>query len=189
MTKLQAVNEMLEAVGLPAVAALDTGGTSEEGEAEATLDREVERILSRGWACNTIEERTFAPVTNIISMVGVLNFSGSKFGQHYVIQHGRLIDPVNDKTTFTESVTLTNVVLLLTWDQIPQHVQQYIIASAVLSFVRYKRQDVQEDRRYAAKLVEAKSHAQTVDARQQDVNITETFHAYQVRGFPYGRRR
>lgn len=57
---------MLESIGEPHVLALDTGGTSEEAEAEVTLDRERRRVLENGpgirvnsytslsgWACNS----------------------------------------------------------------------------------------------------------------------------------------
>lgn len=71
MNQLDAVNEMLEALGEPHVLALDTGGTSEEAEAEVILDREKRRVLENGlgirvnsytnlagWACNSEYEVT-----------------------------------------------------------------------------------------------------------------------------------
>lgn len=69
MTKLEAINEMLESLGEPAASALDTGGTSIEAEAETIYDREKRRVLGRGpgfqvneytiipgWACNGEED-------------------------------------------------------------------------------------------------------------------------------------
>jgi hypothetical protein len=61
MSKLQAVNELLEAINELPVAALDSTGTwpalsygsSEAGRAEMLLDRESQRFQSRGWPDNT----------------------------------------------------------------------------------------------------------------------------------------
>ena len=53
MSKLEAVNEMLEAIGEKPVAALDTGGTSTAADAERVLDRIDRRIQSMGWPENT----------------------------------------------------------------------------------------------------------------------------------------
>ena len=52
MTKLDAVNEVLEAIGEQAALELDTGGTSDVSEAETHLDRATKKILRRGWASN-----------------------------------------------------------------------------------------------------------------------------------------
>jgi len=52
-TKLEAVNEMLEEVGVYPVAALDTGGSSDAADAERCLDRWNKRIQARGWHENT----------------------------------------------------------------------------------------------------------------------------------------
>lgn len=48
MTKLQAVNLMLLAVGQMRVSALDTGGTSDAGEAEYWLDHIIEQKVAEG---------------------------------------------------------------------------------------------------------------------------------------------
>ena len=52
MTKLDAINEVLEAAKEFPVAALDTGGTSMPSLAEVTLDRWDLRIQARGWHQN-----------------------------------------------------------------------------------------------------------------------------------------
>lgn len=56
MTTLQAVNELLAAIGEPPVTALDTGGVSEQAEAETWLDAERTKLLMRGWNCNVDPE-------------------------------------------------------------------------------------------------------------------------------------
>ena len=53
LTTLQAVNELLDAVGEHPFAAVDTGGTSVAGQAERFLDAANIRIQTRGWYANT----------------------------------------------------------------------------------------------------------------------------------------
>ena len=61
LSKLDAVNVIIRALGDPPVAALDTGGTSDAGEAETILDEKVREIqgngpgLLSGWYQNTVE--------------------------------------------------------------------------------------------------------------------------------------
>ncbi len=58
MTTLESVNIIIaEALQEPPVTALDTGGTSIEGEAETWLDRVGKRIQGRGWVANTENEQ------------------------------------------------------------------------------------------------------------------------------------
>lgn len=189
MTKLEAVNEMLEALGLPSVSVLDPGGTSEEAEAEVILDRYTDRIMQDGWSCNMAHERTFAASSGQVNLSGIYAFQGSKYGDHYTIRDGKLYDPVNDTDSdFDGDVTLNNVVFVLPFEQIEDHVVQYIIAEASLKFVRFKKQGIEEDRRYLAERNEARQNAKSVDTRLQNVNLNNTYEAYATRGWPFGRR-
>ncbi len=71
MTKLEAVNEVLEALGEPPVTALDTSGTSLEAQAENTLDRIVTRIQKRPWAINEKVKVTLAFATRLLTVGAV----------------------------------------------------------------------------------------------------------------------
>lgn len=70
MTTLEAVNEILGWIGQPAVTALDTGGNSDEGEAEAFLDRKRREVLKRGWHANTEDQVDFGVPTVRIAASG-----------------------------------------------------------------------------------------------------------------------
>lgn len=75
MTTLEAVNELLQATGQPAVSATTATGTfptktydnaTDQGEAELYLDRECKKILNKGWYQNTVTEfRINAPLTKL----------------------------------------------------------------------------------------------------------------------------
>lgn len=70
MTTLEAVNEILEAIGEPAAAALDTGGTSIEADAERTLDKIDKRVQRWGWAVNEQDEVTLNYADRSLAMTG-----------------------------------------------------------------------------------------------------------------------
>jgi hypothetical protein len=53
MQRLEAVNRILRGLGDPPVPALDTGGTSDAGEAETFLNESDKQIQTEGWAPNT----------------------------------------------------------------------------------------------------------------------------------------
>ena len=64
LSKLDAVNQILEAGGLSRVAALDSSGasgTSEQADAEFFLDRENTRIQTLGWPENTNLAKKYTP--------------------------------------------------------------------------------------------------------------------------------
>jgi len=67
MTTLEGINLMLTEMRLAPVLALDTGQTSDAGEAESILDRERIRILERGWAQNTDPAVEVYPPTDSIA--------------------------------------------------------------------------------------------------------------------------
>lgn len=116
MTKLEAVNEILEGLGEPAASALDTGGTSIEGEAEDFLDRYNRRIQHQGWAWNEEDEITLTlPDTSIAhgSVTGTFEYgetitggTSSATGTFYYTLSGTMY-MVAVSGTFQSGETLT----------------------------------------------------------------------------------
>ena len=75
MTTLEAVNRILAAIGEPPVTALDTGGTTEQAEAETFLDRSRREVLSVGWYCNTDRKyENDLPVTRLTVTAAATGF-------------------------------------------------------------------------------------------------------------------
>lgn len=70
MNKLDAVNICIRALGDPAVSALDTNGTSDEGEAETIIDRQNIIIQRQGWACNMRTEVVLSLPNRTVSCSG-----------------------------------------------------------------------------------------------------------------------
>ncbi len=59
LTKLQAVNELLEATNILPATALDTGSRNNVGLAEDLLDRVTSDVMTRGWHANTEGSEAF----------------------------------------------------------------------------------------------------------------------------------
>ena len=113
MTKLDAVNEILESVGEPPAAALNTGGNSEIADAERFLDRQVKTILARGWWCNTLVNVAAKPGLVKLTTTGTGTFQwgetvtrGSATGT-FCYTDGVYVYVYNDGTAAFTTGTLT----------------------------------------------------------------------------------
>lgn len=117
-TQLQAVSEILEALGEPPVTSLDTGGTSLEGEAETFLDRWRRRVLADGpgvqvnesvllaggWATNTEEDvdLNFASV----SLTGTISTGTFTKGERVTQATSGAVGLIVDAYTTTDTTYL-----------------------------------------------------------------------------------
>lgn len=116
MTTLEAVNEILEALGEPPVSALDTGGSSIEGEAETMLNRVNRRVQQGGWVWNEEEEITLKVATHKIAVSGgtgtytvreTVTESTSGATGEFIYDDGSFMYLTNLSGTFTGGETLT----------------------------------------------------------------------------------
>ena len=71
LSMLDAVNAMLESIGMAHTSALDTGGFTEAGDAERILDREHKLVLLEGHYGNRVI-RTYTAASNKITLTNVL---------------------------------------------------------------------------------------------------------------------
>lgn len=182
MTTLEAVNEMLEAVGEPPVTALDTGGTSDEAIAEATLDREKKSILLRGWTCNSLTDQTYTPSAGTITLTNVLKMkpNRSQWGI-YAIRDGKLYDVTNATATFTESVQL-DVVLDIDFEDLSLALQTYIVKAASVKFQRALKRGTVDDAMNRDELRDAKMQAEREESDLNKINVLNTPEARRLRG-------
>src|SRR3990167_1097615 len=109
LTKLDAVNEMLEAINEPIAPALDTDGTSEVAEAERILDRISTRVQSRGWPENTLFSKTLTPDGGNIKAPDKcvwLRPAGKNAHRHLVLRGEFVYDMDADSATAFGSTTI-----------------------------------------------------------------------------------
>lgn len=193
MTTLDAVNEILEVVGEPAVKELDPGGTSSEAQAEAILTRINQRVQEEGWAANTLPEKTFSPDTSqeialpdVLSVRPVLTGYGPQPRRtdperRIAIRDGKLYDLLENKSTFDEDVTL-EVVEQVSFTELPPKLAALIVKAAAVKFQRFKKRGQIDDAFAREELHQARVAALQEDGDLRQVNLLKTPEALAVRG-------
>lgn len=182
---LDAVNELLESIGLPAVDALDTGGTSEEAEAELILDRVNTRVQQIGWAANTLTKVTYTPdgSSNIVFAGDMLRIRpvGASSSLKVSIRNSMLYDMENDVDTFDDDVEL-EIVELVNFEHLPINLRTYIIKAARVEFQRYKKRGRIDDAFIMQEMHAARVRAMQEDSDMRGINLLKTDEALRVKG-------
>lgn len=185
MTKLEAVNEILQAIGEPPATALDTGGTSDVADAERILDQEDRRVQGSGWAANTVPDKEYTPSSGAVSLAAsVLKVRpvGVSRSLRLAIRNGALYDLENDAAnTFSGTVHL-EVVSLITFIQLPDALAHYIVKVAAQKFQRFKKRGEIDDAIASEELRAAKVAAMQEDGDLRGTNVLNTYEARAMRG-------
>lgn len=137
-TELEAVNEMLNAIGEGQVSSIDTGNADVQ-QCVRLLRDHSRKLQKRGWWFNTETDFPITPDGNgnlvLPSNTLKVDTSAEDRWDYPLIQRGsKLYDPVNHTYVFTDDVTV-DIVMGLEWSDLPQTARDYITASAGLEFV------------------------------------------------------
>jgi hypothetical protein len=151
-TLLDAVNQLLSAVGGSAVVSLDTDNP-EVATAVAILEETTQVVLSEGWNFNTEKEYPFQPnqLNEILVGDNILTITTSR-PKHYadyqiVERQGKLYDKLAHSYKFNETI-YCDVVWGFEFADCPQPFKNYITAKA--------------SRIYASRLVGSKEQVELV---------------------------
>ena len=136
MTKLDAVNEILAAIGEDPVNSLDSG-LPDADRAEQALDRVVRQALTRGWWFNVEEGYTFYPnVDDKIELPAeVASVTGDQkdAGRMFTIRNGFLYDMDEHTDEFSKEVSV-RVTWELPWTDLPSVFRDYATIKAARHF-------------------------------------------------------
>lgn len=136
-TELEAINEMLRAIGEAPVSTIDTGN-SDVTTALDLLRSHSRRVQALGWHFNTERETIIIPdgngYLNVPSNALKIDASGYSAYQDVIQRGTKLYDKENKTFVFTESLTV-DIVVGLDWDELPESARAHIIALAGLEFV------------------------------------------------------
>lgn len=136
-TELEAINEMLRAIGESPVSSVDNGN-SDVTTALDLLRSHSRRVQALGWHFNTEREYIITPDGNGYLNVpsNALRIDTAGYSQYTdVVQRGtKLYDKDNKTYVFTEPVTV-DMVVGLTWDELPESARAHITSLAGLEFV------------------------------------------------------
>lgn len=136
-TELEAINEMLRAIGEAPVSSIDTGN-SDVTTALDLLRSHSRRVQALGWHFNTERETIIIPdgngYLNVPSNALKIDASGYQAYQDVIQRGTKLYDKENKTFVFTGSITV-DIVVGLDWDELPESARAHIIALAGLEFV------------------------------------------------------
>ena len=136
MTKLEAVNQMLDAIGEHPVQSLESGLDDAEA-AERMLDRVSKEVQEDGWSVNS--EENFKLVRTAQNEIAVphntIKVDTVRRSKHInvVNRNGKLWDVTNQSFTFTEDV-FVDIVFFLKFEELTFALQSYIAAWAAQRF-------------------------------------------------------
>lgn len=140
MSKLEAVNEMLLAIGQAPVNTLEVAGIRDVSVASTILDNVSREVQSSGHTFNTFTE-TLTPTANGFLLVAsdVLSIDAAD-PRNDVVPVVDANDGVNKLFNIEEGTNVftdpleVEVVKLLPFESLPQHARKYILALAKLRF-------------------------------------------------------
>ncbi len=137
-TELEAVNEMLRAIGESPVSSIDTGNADVQTCVDLLRQHSI-KTQKHGWWFNTDYEYELTPdgsgfllLPSNTLKVDVTD--ADKYLKSYVIRGSKLYDNIEHTSVFTEVVEV-DIVVGLDWTDLPQTARDYIISCAGLEFV------------------------------------------------------
>ncbi|ENU5815582.1 hypothetical protein ACE34P_003178 [Vibrio fluvialis] len=128
---LEAVNELLAAIGEAPVNSIGTG-LSESRLAQLTLDRVSRRVQKRGWWFNT-ETMKFTPNAQGEIVLPRNTLSIETQSGRYTYRNYKLYDKGNNTFYFHTPVYIT-LILALDWDSLPETARNFITLKASQRF-------------------------------------------------------
>lgn len=136
-SKLEAINELLDAIGEAPVNSESNTGLVEADLAAVRIDKESRRVQKKGWHWNTLVRYILEPNTdNHIILPGStieVDTSGKDQYKDYVRRGDKLYDRDNNTFIITDPVTV-DITLLLDFEDLPEAARDYITMKAARKF-------------------------------------------------------
>lgn len=188
LTKLQAINEMLTAVGETAVL-VTVEGASDTVNAETVLDAETRKVLSKGWHANTDENVTLTPdVDGFIAVpTDALQVDPVDRRVDLVKRGGRLWNRT-DNTDVFDAPVVVKIIRNLPFEDLPFPLQSRIVAQAVVKYQRAYVGSKQLDEFNGDELIMAETDARDAEVESDDLNMLDNADALPFVGVMSGRR-
>lgn len=182
ITELAAINEMLRIIGEPPVNSVSDPDVTEAAIARHLLHNASREIQSLGLDCNSEEHYKLYPDDdgNIFITSNVIKADATNPNRNVTFRGLKAYDKDNNTYTFTETYLECDIVWFLAWDQLPQHVRQYIMVKAGRQFIvrmegagdLYKMTEKDEE--------EARQAFVSAEMENGDYNILNSYSAYRV---------
>ena len=179
LTELEAVNQMLSTIGESPISTLEVTGDLNVSVARQVLYDTSREIQTKGFYFNTEVDYPLARTVDgyITVPTNTLALEMSQYYRYYdVTQRGtRLYDRRNHTFVFTEDLK-ADLVLFLSWDELPQPAKQYIAIAAARRFQRRMLGDDTSEKFTEMEEVMAKAQLEDSDANARDYNMGDATH-------------
>ncbi|MDX5515096.1 hypothetical protein [Stenotrophomonas sp. RG-453] len=135
-TTLEAVNEMLGAIGETPISDLEALGNVDASIAFDTLRAVSREVQTKGWWFNEQESFTFTLSADgrVLPPQSILKLTPARGGTPLVVRGTRLVNPRTGEDTFTAAPTASYVVWHLAFEELPESARRYIAIRAARIF-------------------------------------------------------
>lgn len=135
-TELEAVNEMLGAIGEAPISDLEAIGNVDASIARDTLRAVSREVQTKGWWFNEQEGYTFTLSADgrVLPPQSILKLTPARGGTPLVVRGTRLVNPRTGEDTFTAAPTASYVVWHLAFEELPESARRYIAIRAARIF-------------------------------------------------------
>lgn len=175
-TTLEAINQMLFAIGESPVNQVENSGLVDAAVALRTLNNVSREVQKNGWHWNTEVNYSLAPDTdgNLTLPAGTLKVDtvGADACLDLVHRGSRLYDRVNHTYTFTRPV-LVELVVMLDFEELPEAARNFIALRAARRFQQNAVGSVELSRFQQQDEVQALADLQNAEAETQDYRLLD----------------
>lgn len=173
MTEVEAVNDMLSAIGESPVASLEEANGVADAEIALLLLRRVSRAVQQvGWGWNTEDDYTLNPneMGEIILPQNTLKVDPTDQCLDYISRDGKLWDRKNHTFNIGAPVSV-EIVLDYAFEELPEVAREYIAQLALRKFENRMQGDPTQDGINASDLMVAWSNLIEQEAEIEDFNV------------------
>lgn len=170
---LEAVNEIISSVGSPPINSLSNITNVDGIDALRMLNKTSRRIQSTGWEWNRQDNVTFIPdaLTNKIAYPN--DIIKTIATNRLIRKDGYFFDLDANTDRFTSSITITELVRELDFNDLPEAARDYITAVTARDFQRIKVGSVEADQSLAQREAEALVRLNALEIDMGQFNLYE----------------
>lgn len=182
MTELDAVNEILLAVGDSPVQSLQAGTYIEAIRIKQILQDTSRKVQTTGWWFNQERDLTLLPdvIGEIKLAQNVITAEVKSDNDGSIIQRGNKLYNRKERSYLFKTPVVVNQIIMLEWDELPQVAREYITAFTAYEYNSGTRglQDIKQDLQIKVQATFINLRAE--DTRAKDVNMLQNTRAYNI---------
>ncbi|MDY0214986.1 MAG: hypothetical protein RBS24_05725 [Bacilli bacterium] len=170
---LEAVNEIISSVGSPPINSLSNITNVDGIDALRMLNKTSRRIQSTGWEWNRQDSVTFLPDTTTGKIAYPNDIIKAVATNRLIRKDGYFFDLDANTDRFTSSITITELVREIAFNDLPEAARDYITAVTTRDFQRIKVGSVEADQAIAQREAEALIRLNALEIDMGQFNLYE----------------